>query len=125
MMFKLLEDSYLNVLMVLMVSLIPLFTLGFLGMDNVLWITSGVGCILLLLGIARLAYCIRKKEGDISVPVTRIITTYYSVPYSFLLSFLILRVKDVHVEFLLWFSILYFIFSSPIVIKEFQHYSKR
>lgn len=115
---KLLDDSYLNVLIIMMMALIPFFTIGFLGMDTLLYATSAIGVIFLISSVVRIVYCINKKKVNTILPATRIIATYYSVAYFFLLSYFILRIKDINSDFIFWFSAVSFILATPIVIKE-------
>ncbi len=116
---KLLDDSYLNVLIILIIALQPFFTIGFLGMGTLICVTSVIGSIFLISSVVRMVYCIKKKRVNIALPAIRIMATYYSVPYFFVLSYFILRIKDINSTFIFWFSVVSFILVTPIVIKEF------
>ena len=118
MMLKSLDDSYVSALMILLESLIPFFTIGYLGMDIVLYISVAVGLIAMLAAIARMVYCIRTGKMNLVAPVTKTMVTYYSLPYVFLLSYFIMLVKGIEVEYVLWFAGIVFLLATPVAIKN-------
>lgn len=113
-----LEDAYVNALLTLLVSLIPLFTIGFLGFDAVLNISVCVGAVTLIACIARMINCISRHRIDESTPVMQTMVSYYCLPYAFLLSYLILEVKGISIQYVLWFSVALFLIVTPIAVRN-------
>lgn len=117
MLLKSLDDAYVNAFTIILESLIPFFTIGYLGMDMVLYISVAVGLVAMLASIARIVYCVRTGKIDLTTPVTKIMVTYYSLPYVFLLSYLIMLNKGIAIEGVLWFSSIVFLLTTPVAIK--------
>lgn len=115
---QILKDEYVNSLVTFLIALIPFFTIGFLGMNEVLYVTVGIGILIFIGCIARMIYCIKSYRVNASIPVLKIMVSNYSLSYMFLLSYFIMKIKGIEVEISLWFSVAVFLLATPMTIKD-------
>lgn len=108
-----------------MISLIPYFTIGFLGLEVVLYISVCVGLVIVIACIARMIHCIRRGRIDESTPVTQTMVSYYCLPYAFFLSYLILEVKGISIQYVLWFSVALFVIVTPLAVRNLIGYKEK
>lgn len=89
----------------LLSAMLPLITIGMLGMRELLWISVTIGVLSVAVMITRIALILKKKiaVSDSSV-FARIVWNLLGLPYALVLSSLILMIKGMDVSIGLWIA---------------------
>lgn len=70
-------------------------------------------------------HCIRRGRIDESTPVTQTMVSYYCLPYAFLLSYLILKIQGLSIDYVLWFALALFLIATPMAVRNLIGYKEK
>lgn len=101
------NDSYAEAFSIAMFSSTPFITIGQLWSPAVMYVSSAIGIIFLILFLGRILFTLNSKRTTSSSPWISEMISQLSLPYFIALSSLILVYNEVDASAGLWFSLAY------------------